>query len=81
MQIQIRIATSAVAFCIRICVLQSPSELKMSSSFRNNKRCRYSYLNIRPSTSFLTEYVLPFSKRQALSLLVYEYTSFNIFTY
>ena len=50
----------------------------MSSPFRNDKRCRYSYLDIRPSISFLTEDFFPFSKRQELSLFVFEYTSFNL---
>ena len=47
----------------------------MSSPFRNYKKCRYSYFNISPSISFLTEDVLPFSKRQTVSLFVFRYKS------
>ena len=51
----------------------------MSSSFWNNKQCRYSYSNIRTSISFLNEDVLSFSKLQAVLLFIFEYTSFNLF--
>ena len=45
---------------------------KMSSPYRNYKRCRYLYLNNSPSISFSTEDVLSLSKLQALSLFVFE---------
>ena len=64
--------TSAATICIWIIVPQSLFQLKMSCPFRNDKRCRYSYLNNSPLISFQTEDVLPFSKQQALSLFVFE---------
>ena len=63
--------TSAVTICIWIIVLQYLFQLLMSSPFRNDKLCRYLFLNNIPLISFLTEDVLPFSKRQALSLFVF----------
>ena len=43
----------------------------MSCPFRNDKRCRSSYLNNRPSIYFSTEDVLPFSKQQAMLLFFF----------